>query len=224
MPFLLIGLSFLLFWFSFRSLKRNRLFEDLPTSKTLGVFIGLVELKGTAESENPHTSFLAEKKCVWYSWSVQEHWSRTVTETYHDKDGKPQTRTRTESGWKTVASGGETDLFYLKDECGIVRINPENAEIHANSIFNETVTTRDPLYYGKGPETGISNSTGRRCFSEKGITLHQPIYVIGQARERKDCVAAEVAYDRDAPVFMISTSTEESHSSWELWIFWLCGI
>ncbi|MDO4587233.1 MAG: hypothetical protein Q4C95_08040 [Planctomycetia bacterium] len=32
-------------------LKRKRLIFDTPTSKTLGVFIGFVELKGAAEAE-----------------------------------------------------------------------------------------------------------------------------------------------------------------------------
>src|SRR5580704_4453292 len=82
--------------------KRKRLVDNLPTSKTSGVFIGLVELKGTAESVEPLTSFLAECQCVHYAWSVDERWSRTVTETYTDGDGKTQTRTRTESGWTTV--------------------------------------------------------------------------------------------------------------------------
>jgi hypothetical protein len=49
---------------AFRVFWRKRIIDDCPTSKTQGVFIGLVELKGTAESEAPLTSFLAEKKCV----------------------------------------------------------------------------------------------------------------------------------------------------------------
>ncbi len=209
---------------SLSALKRRRLLEDLPTSKTVGVFIGLVELRGTAESENPHRSYLAEQRCVWYSWTVQEQWSRTVTETYHDKDGKPQTRTRTETGWTTVASGGDTAPFYLQDELGIIRIDPTRAEIHATNIFDETVMPWNPLYFAKGPLLGIPHSTGRRCFSEQAIALHQPIYVVGQSRERTDCVAAEIAHHVDAPMFMISTSTEESHRSCGLWKFWSLGI
>ncbi|MDR1959031.1 MAG: LemA family protein [Planctomycetaceae bacterium] len=209
---------------SISSLKRRRLLEDLPTSKTAGVFIGFVELKGTAESESPLVSFLAEKRCVWYSWDVQEHWSRTVTETHTGKDGKTHTRTRTESGWTTVASGGDRGLFYLQDDLGAVRINPHKAEIHAQNVFSRTCSEHDPLYYGKGPASGIMNSTGSRSFTEQAILLHQPLYIVGQSRERSDCVAAEIAYDRSAPIFMISVSTEESHRNWGLWKFWLLGL
>ena len=211
---IIIGIPLLL-WASLSALKRRRLFEDLPTSKTSGVFIGLVELKGTAESEQPHRSFLAEQNCVWYSWTIQEQWRRTVA----IKKG-----TRTESGWTTVASGSDTSLFYLQDELGVIQINPARAEIHATKIFNKTVSKRDSLYYDKGPSKGIMNSTGKRWFTEQAISLHQPIYVVGQARERTDCVAAEIAHATGAPIFMISTSTEELHRSWGLYMFWLCGI
>src|SRR5436190_8890358 len=77
---------------AFRSGRRRWLVEGLPTSKTTGVFVGLVELKGTAESSQPLTSYLAERACVYYSWSVEEHWSRMVTETYTDSKGNSQTR------------------------------------------------------------------------------------------------------------------------------------
>jgi hypothetical protein len=106
-----LGLLFL--WGSLRLRRKRRLIDDLPTAKTQGVFIGLVELKGTAEAEAPFTAFLSSLRCVQYRYRVDEHWSRTVTETYTDKDGKTQTRTKQESGWTPVADGGETADFYL---------------------------------------------------------------------------------------------------------------
>ena len=38
-------------------LKKIRIIEDLPTSSIKGVFIGLVEIKGTAETENLQKTF-----------------------------------------------------------------------------------------------------------------------------------------------------------------------
>ena len=108
-PYLpLIGafLGLLTLWGAFRPGRRRRLVENLPISKTTGVFIGLVELKGTAERPIRSTSFLAEQPCTDYSWSVDEHWSRTVTETYTDSDGKTHTRTRHEAAgprWPAAA-------------------------------------------------------------------------------------------------------------------------
>jgi hypothetical protein len=202
---------------AFRSGRRRRLIENLPTSKTTGVFIGLVELKGTAESERPLKSFLAEQPCVSYTWSVTEEWSRTVTETYTDSNGKTQTRTRHESGSTTVASGGEAIPFYLQDDCGVVLIWPEGAKIEPAEMFDQRVDSGDPLYFGKGPDTEVADSDHCRRFSECGIPLHTMLYVMGQARERKDVVAPEIAYDRGAPMFLISTRSEQQVCSGMKW-------
>src|SRR5947208_16319951 len=112
LPWLGGVLALVCLWFALRSGKRKRLVDNLPTSKTTGVFIGLLELKGTAEAAQPLTSYLAGQHCVQYQWRIEEHWSRTVTETYTDSDGKARTRTRHDSGWKTVADGGDTIPSY----------------------------------------------------------------------------------------------------------------
>src|SRR6187455_3152470 len=154
-----LGLLALLFlWCSHGANKKRRLMEVLPTSQTQGVFIGHVELKGRAESEAPFTAFLCGLPCVLYSWNVSEHWSRTVTETYTDSEGKTQTRTRTESGSTTVAEGGESDAFYLQDEAGLILVHPEGAKLRASPLFSESCTPMDPLYYGKGPAGAVPHS------------------------------------------------------------------
>jgi hypothetical protein len=219
---LLLGLLCLMA--SMRAGKRRRLVDNLPTSRTTGVFIGLVELKGTAEVEQPLVSYLAVQPCVQYAWSVQEHWSRTVTETYTDSNGKTQTRTRHESGWTTVASGGEMIPFFLKDTEGVIRILPMGATLQPMGMFDTTCGLGDALYYGKGPQGAVSNSDFRRRFCETGIPLHTPLYVMGQARERDDMVAAEIAEDKNAPMFLISTKSEEQVSSGFAWAYIGWGI
>jgi len=212
---------------AFRFFHKKRLIDDLPTSKVLGVFIGLVELKGTAESESPLTSRLAGASCVLYEWHVDEHWSRTVTETYRDAQGHMQTRTRHESGWKTVARGSDSAPFYLKDDTGIIRIQPEGAKIEDKEVFDKTVTRTDALYFGKGPANEIANTDHRRRLQETAIQLHTPLYVVGQARQREDIVAAEVANDKNNQLFITSTRTEKQVSTgfgiW-LWVWAVVGL
>ena len=195
------------------ALRHKRLIDDLPTSKTQGVFIGLTELKGTAESETPLTSYLAGASCVQYAWQVDEHWSRTVTETYTDSKGHVQVRTRTESGWTKVDGGSKSIPFYLKDDTGVIRIVPDGANIRDIKTFDETVSRGDSLYFEKGPAHEIANSTHKRRFHETALPLHTMLYVVGQARERQDVVAAEIARDKNAPMFLISTQTEKQVSS-----------
>jgi hypothetical protein len=202
-----LGLLFLLG--SMRLRRKRRLIDDLPTAKTQGVFIGLVELKGTAETEAPLTAYLSAQRCVQYAYHVDEHWSRTVTETYTDKDGKTRTRTKHESGWTTVAQGGEMAPFYLQDDTGVVQVRPEGAKLETAGLFDVTCNRGDTLYYAKGPALAVANSDHRRRFVETGLPLHVPLYLVGQARERTDVVAPEIAADKEAPMFLISTRSEE---------------
>ena len=205
---------------AFRSARRKRLVDNLPTSPTTGVFIGLVELKGTAEAEAAQPCFLADTPCVHHAWEVQEHWTRHTTETFRDAQGRTRTRPKTETGWKTVARGGRAIPFYLQDDAGLIRIQPEGAEIHAQTVFDETCHPQDALYYAKGPQNAIAHSDHRRRFVEHAIPLHAPIYVMGQARERDDVVAPEIAASEHAPVFVISTRTEEQISSGHAGAYW----
>jgi hypothetical protein len=202
---------------AFRAGRRWRLVENLPVSKTTGVFIGLVELEGTAECAAPLASYLAGRACVCYRWSVEEHWSRTVTETYTDKDGHPQTRTRHESGWTTVADGGAMTAFYVEDDCGVILVRPEGAKLEPETLFDETCGRGDPLYYAKGPAAAIMDSDHRRRFVERGIPQHTMLYVVGQARERQDVVAAQIAADPAAAMFLISTRSRQAVSAGLKW-------
>lgn len=214
-------------WGALRSAVRRRLVDGLPTSKTTGVFIGLVEVKGSAESEAPLTSHLAAVRCVHYAWSVEEKWSRTVTHTSTDSKGNTQTSTSRESGWSTVAEGSDQVPFYLRDDCGLLLVRPEGAEIEAEVVFEESCERGDPLYYAKGPEISIANSDHERRFRESVIPLHAEIYVWGRARERTDVVAAEIAADRAAPLFLISTRGEKQISrgfAIKFWSFLMLGL
>ena len=134
-------------------------------------------------------------------------------------------RTRRESGWTTVDSGGETlGSFYLQDDCGVVRIRPEGAKMEPFSVFDETCTPLNALYFGKGPAGGVMDSDHIRRFHEEAIPLHHELYLMGQSREREDAVAAEIAADKAAPMFLISTRSEEQVSSGFGWAFWGWGI
>lgn len=194
---------------SYKSQKKRRLLTDLPTSTTQGAFIGLVELKGSAESESPLLTFLSEVPAVHYTWSVTEHWERWETQTYQDSNGKTKTRQVRKSGWSTVASGNDSQPFYLADETGHLLVRPDGADVRGVSVFNQYCGRRNPLYYEKGPSRSIANSTGRRHFSERAIVLHEQLYIVGKARERSDMVAAEIALHKAAPIFLITTESEK---------------
>jgi len=204
---LALGSVALLLW-GFRSLRRKRMIENIPTSKVKGVFLGLNEVKGEVVCDAPLRSFLAGSRCVYYRYSVEEEWRKT--ETYRDKDGKTQTRTT--SGWNTVDSGTFDTVFTLRDDTGDLRVDPAGAEIHATRVFSESCGPSDSLYYGKGPASSIMNSTHRRKFSESALPVDDRIYVLGPARLREDVVEPEIARDRHAEIYLISVKRESQIS------------
>ena len=186
--------------------------------------MGLVELKGTAESETPMKSQLAEVPCVWFRFTVRERSSKSETESYTDSDGSRQTRTVTNTEWTTIAQATQDSApFFLKDDRGVIRIQPKGAKIEPQSVLNRTCTRSDPLY-DRVFRGEVPNSDGVREFKEEAIRLHSRIFVVGHARQRRDIVAAEIAADAEAPIFLISTKSEEVVSR-RLWLmFWGLGL
>ena len=214
-------------WTALRNHRRKRLVENLPTSKTLGVFVGLVELKGTAESETPLTSYLAALRCVHFEWTIEEEREESTTETETDSEGRTRTVTRRSRSWEKIADGGDSQPFYLKDREGAVLVRPTGAQIEPLSVFARTCSRSDPVYYAKGPVHDHPRSTGRRRFTEKALPLHASLYIVGRARERQDVVAAEIAEDERAELFLISVRGEARVRSGFAWagILWaLAGV
>ena len=206
-------LALLCLWGAMTARRKRRLLNDLPTSKAHGVFIGFVELNGTAQAPRPIRSVLAAVECVTYEWTCEEHWSKTST--YIDSKGKLQTRH--ESGWKTVAEGAASIPFSLRDDTGDVLVRPDGARVEMETVFDVECEPDNPLYYAKGPREAVSHSDHRRRFTEEALPLGARLYVVGQARERDDVVAPEIAHDKDVPLFLITVRAEKSVSSGLRW-------
>jgi hypothetical protein len=207
---LFAGLAALgLLLFGLHQERRLRLVRDLPTVAPGGVFIGLVETSGTVRADSTVGGGLTGTRCVWNHWSVSESWSRTVTETHTDSKGNQTTSTRHESGWREVASGGQWLPFDLTDDSGSVRVLADGATIRAETSLDLECGTSHPLYYDRGPRAAIADSDHRRRFHEEIIPPGATAWVIGQARERSDAVAAEIAKDRNAPLFVIALDGED---------------
>jgi len=202
--------------------RKRRLLDDTPISKALGVFVGEVEVEGVCVRRDPFISYLAEKPCVVYSWSVCEHWRRARQETYTDDKGRTRTRTVIDTGSDTVASGGESGGFYIQDDTGYVWVNPEGADMDTLTMFDRDVDESDPLYYAKGPSEAVEGSTGERSFTEYGLVIGTPLFVRGRASERPDIVAAQIKHEDKADMFIITTRkahevSEGKASAFVLW-------
>ncbi|MEO2022835.1 MAG: LemA family protein, partial [Pirellulaceae bacterium] len=163
-------------------------------------------LKGMSRSSAPLISFLTDKRCIWYSYDVEEEWETIEYTT--DEDGNSDTEVR--SGWKTIDRGQERLIFDVEDETGRIQVIPEHAEFIGDRVLNRTVGRSDILYYAKGPSMAIMDSTGRRRFSEHLVAVDDDVYVLGSARVREDIAAPEIAYDKIDKTFLISSKSEET--------------
>lgn len=190
---------------AFKNFRRKSLSKALPTSRALAVFIGLVEMKGAAECQKPLRARLTDIQCIHHEWFIDEEYESEKTDSKGDST--------TSRGWTNVDKGRSTIAFHVKDATGAILVLPQGAEVDAPVTLDRTCRSSDALYYGKGPRNEISDSTGRRRFREKAIRLHSQVYVVGKARERKDVVAAEIAEDERAPLFLISGRTEKAVQS-----------
>jgi len=215
-----LALSFGMLWLGLRAGRKQRLLDDTPVSKALGVFIGEVEVEGACVLGEPFTAYLSGQPCAIYRWSVEERWERWETETYTDKDGKTRTRQVRRGGWTTVAEGGESSGFYVQDETGYVWVRPKGADLELLTLFSASADRGDDLYFRKGPAEEIADSTGRRRFSESGMPIGTRLFVRGRARERADIVAAEIAEDPRAEMFIISPRREGELSAGRAGAYW----
>lgn len=115
---MLIGLS--IFALGFIFFRKKRLIENTPTSKIRSIAMGLVEICGQVIpiKERIFKSPFTNKECVYYQFTIEEYQS----------SGK-------NSHWVTIKKGVERDLFYLKDDTGMVLIDPTGATIEAKKDF-----------------------------------------------------------------------------------------
>lgn len=185
--------------------------DDTPTSKTLGIFIGEVEVEGVCVSTAPIRAKFCYKDCVIYKWGIDEEWQRWETETYTDSNGRTRTRQVLRRGWTTIAGESLYQGFYLKDEFGYVWIHPKGSDYETLSLFEE-YTHRGQALYVMGPDDSIMDSTGRRRFYESGIPVGTELFVRGRASERPDIVAPQIVEDPQAEMFIITYRKEKDIS------------
>jgi hypothetical protein len=117
---LLVLIGIVLFAVGLYFYKKKQVIADTPTSKIRSLAMGLVEIFGQVIPIKEHVfkSPFTDKDCVYYQYIIDEYRS----------SGKS-------SHWVTVKKEEQRDLFYLKDETGMVLIDPTDAQIEARKDF-----------------------------------------------------------------------------------------
>lgn len=117
---LLVG-GIILFFYGFFEFKKRQLVENTPTSKIRSIAMGLVEIVGEVVpiEHGLFKSPFSETDCVYYKYTVDELRS-----------------TGKHTQWVTIKQDEKRWRFYLKDETGMVLVDPEKAKI-AIAMGNE---------------------------------------------------------------------------------------
>ncbi len=178
-----------------------------------GSFNQITEIKGTVECDNPLISELAKADCVYYAMRI----TREYEETYWETDANGNRIQRTRRGGDTVAQNTRSVPFYVRDETGKIKVNPEGASFvteKAYSRFEPGEVNGGSLRIGGLIINlgGISGSTNRRTigyrYEEDIIPLKRDVYVLGEAADSSGELCLQKPSQKGKK-FIISIKSEE---------------
>ena len=111
---IMFSIGIVLFVWGLISFRKKRLIENIPTSKIRSIAMGLVEIYGEVApgSGNILKSPFSQNDCVYYKYKIEELRSSGKS-TY----------------WATVKKDWDYRPFYLKDNTGMVLVDPLDAKI-----------------------------------------------------------------------------------------------
>ena len=182
-----------------RARARRRLLEDLPATPAGFVFVGWVEVEGTAACDEPLAAPLSGTPCALFRLAVSERYRRVRVETTVDAKGRARTQTRVEEGWERIGLHAEAPPFRVVDDTGSVLVDPAGARLDLQSFARVEVERDDPQYTRFADSRTVEGSLGVRRLDEHGVAIGSDVHVVGRA---------QVPADAHEPVI---AATDEDH-------------
>jgi hypothetical protein len=126
--------------YGLRQLRAAQRVADLPGSRVRSVAMGPAWIAGAVDIESPLSAPYSRTLCAWYQFRL-ERWTPRPTSYRHRSGNLWSTMLRwsaeakglsyDEGGWEIVNEGDSADLsFWVKDETGRIRVEPEGATLH----------------------------------------------------------------------------------------------
>lgn len=174
---LLLGLGAYGFYTGFKILRHRRLIENTPRSKIASMPLGLVEVHGKADAIYQLTAPLTQRPCVYFEILVEEY-----------RGGKRKS-------WRKVFSTNSAAVdFLVKDETGMVTVQPQNAIFYftkddkitfQNSLFASLSTDANQYLSSKGLAVTSFLGTNRNFkITETVLPFQQDIFVLGDFTQK----------------------------------------
>lgn len=215
--FIGLGVGVFGFFRGFRHLRNKRLIENTPTSKCRSVAMGMVEVCGAAQGTTTLPSLIGRIPCFCSQIKIERY----------EKRGKS-------SSWRTIHTRTESISFFVEDNTGRIRVDPENAELDVppeleyatdsglarllgltlSRLNSAKVSSNDipALFSSYCASRGISFH-GRMRFTERNICPGDPVYVLGSAEEiagvQDEHERIVIRKGRHHPWFFISEGSEK---------------
>lgn len=206
--FLVAGL--VLFGAAWWAYSRRRHIMDTPTSKVRSMAIGPVELSGVAAlppgRDYLHGPFTGEP-CLYWEYKVEEQRTRS-------------TKNGTQTYWATVASDRSRGVIGLRDDTGLVIVDPQGHALPAPTASEYgSGFARDPppavveflATKGLRHETLFGLNKKMR-FTERRLAELTPLYVLGNAIRREGATGsgneALVVQREGDGAFLVSEKSE----------------
>lgn len=138
---------------------RARIIEDTPTSKIRSASQGYTEIIGnTKPIDHPTFAKLSLQPCVWYRYKIEKYESSGDS-----------------SSWETIEEGESDDLFFIVDDTGECRVDPEKADV---TVSRKNKWYGNMRYPGRiNRRTSYFNRDYR--YTEERIHSGDPLYIVG---------------------------------------------
>lgn len=190
-------------------------FESISGSMGAGSFSNHVEVKGVAHSDQGLRSDLSEEDVVYSQTVVVHEYEKLESST--DTNGK---KTQEWVSHTTTVSDNSrwVEGFGVKDSTGFIAITPANSQLHTEKLFEK-------FEEGEAEESGLSGrlkgiaggiagakSANTRTrgyrYTETGIRLGTPLYVVGNANDRNGGLAITMSQNKGED-FIVSVKTKD---------------
>ena len=186
--------------------------EAVPTraSRVAESFPGeLVSLSGVARSERELISQQAQQPCIYYEYAVVREYEESRTS--RSSGSRGGSRTTRHRGSETVADHREWVPFYVEDETGRARVNPQGATFDARQVVNR-FAPGDDSFGGMALGNPMLGIGGRRTlgyrYTESIIPADAPVFVLGCVDEQGEL--ATPGRNRTSGALIVSYRDEES--------------
>ena len=210
----------------FKKMHKYKLMMDTPTSTIRSAAMGLVEVKGRAQTASPRKTPYSGSNCVYCEYRTEEY------QVEHDDDG-------VSFEWNTISSGERKMSFMLNDETGFAYIDIEGADYkvpdtriyyqHKRNKAPDIVVSpnsddwqydlRGDIYsrykmfeiYPAGPFKSYRTRVGDKRYIEQTISPGDAVFVLGTNKPTRSAEEfIMIGKGESEPSFIISKQSEMS--------------